>query len=271
MNLPRKPALYWGLITAAALALSVFLLFGKGFSSKKVVIEINNESRDSGPVSNFLDFVRSSLSMLRIEEGKITGKDKYPLHKKITSTVFWIGEKAGDDNGDIPNSSSAWDEAWSKHFGGTDDPGKRNGFFPQGFVPKENPFYVALPFNDFDENGKRKKEAMKYIPWAGEKKWKDEESVCKNQWVKITKGDKTVYAQWEDVGPFKENDYSYVFGKEIPLNRINDRAGIDVSPAVRDYLGLEDIDEVDWQFISEKDVPDGDWKKIVTTSQIYWE
>jgi len=273
MKLEIKQSLFWGLITAVALTITLVILFGTELSSKKVVIEIDHETENPGIVMSFIDFIKTSLSTLKFEGSDVSRDDinSYPLHKDIKSTIFWVGEDAGDDNGDIANSSSAWDEAWSKHFGGTDDPEKRNGFYPRGFTPKENSFYVALPFNDFDAKGKRKKEALKYVPWSGEKNWKEEESICKNHWVKITKGDKTAYAQWEDVGPFKENDYSYVFGKEKPLNKINDHAGIDVSPAVRDYLGLEDIDQVDWQFVSEKDVLDGDWKKIITSSQIFWE
>ena len=85
------------------------------------------------------------------------------------------------------------------------------------------------------------------------------------------KNSKTVYAQWEDVGPFKENDAAYVFGTATPASKTNKNSGIDVSPAVRDYLGLKDIDKVDWQFVDEKDVSQGPWKNIVTVSQIDWK
>jgi hypothetical protein len=34
-----------------------------------------------------------------------------------------------------------------------------------------------------------------------------------------------------------------------------------VSPAVRDYLGLEDTDVTDWKFVDFKDVPPGPWAK----------
>lgn len=76
------------------------------------------------------------------------------------------------------------------------------------------------------------------------------------------------YAQWEDVGPFEVDDADYVFGNSRPKNKINNNAGLDVSPAVRDYLGLEDIDIIDWQFVDFKDVPKGAWKEIITNSQI---
>jgi hypothetical protein len=204
------------------------------------------------------------------ESTQITG-NKYFIHKNITVTFFWVGEGASKDNNDISNSSSAWDEKWAKHFGGVDNPKKRNGFFPAGFTPKENPFYFALPYNDFDSNGKRKQEVYALIPWAKEKKWGELESVCKNRWIKIAKGNKTVYAQWQDVGPFKEDDKNYVFGKTLPKSKINNNAGLDVSPAVKTYLGLSDIDKIDWQFVDSSVVPDGPWKKRITTSQVYWE
>ncbi|MDL5503374.1 MAG: hypothetical protein QSU88_09175, partial [Candidatus Methanoperedens sp.] len=90
------------------------------------------------------------------------------------------------------------------------------------------------------------------------------------KWIKITKGDKSAYAQWEDVGPFEIDDIDYVFGDSKPKNDINNNAGLDVSPAVRDYLGLEDIDKIDWQFIEPGNVPDGPWTEIITRSQISW-
>ena len=82
--------------------------------------------------------------------------------------------------------------------------------------------------------------------------------------------DKEAYAQWEDTGPFVEDDGDYVFGDAEPANHEFDGAGLDLSPAMRDYLGLKEHDYVDWQFVDYDDVPDGPWKDIVTTMQVYW-
>lgn len=195
---------------------------------------------------------------------------QFPVHTNITATYFWAGEEADKDNKNISNLPSAWDDQWTQHFGGVDDPQKRNGFMPAAFVPKENPFYFALPYNDYDAKGNQKKDIFQLAGWAKASGGSGPISVCKNQWVKITKGDKVAYAQWEDVGPFNENDKNYVFGNAQPKSKTNDHAGIDVSPSVHDYLDLGDIDKVDWQFVNIQDVPDGPWKKIITTSQIYW-
>ena len=65
--------------------------------------------------------------------------------------------------------------------------------------------------------------------------------------------------------------FDYVFGDKKPKNNTNDHAGLDVSPAVKDYLTLSDIDKVDWRFIDEDEVPDGPWKSTITTSDVYWE
>lgn len=203
-------------------------------------------------------------------QAPVVATSSYPVHKNISTTYFWAGEEADADNKNISNSPSAWDEQWAQHFGGVDDPNKRNGLVVAKFVPKENSFYFALPYNDFDENGNRKKDVNNVIPWASSKKWGANESICKNQWIKITKGAKTVYAQWEDVGPFKEDDQAYVFGNANPKSKTNDNAGLDVSPAVKDFLGLGDVDKTDWQFIDASQVPDGPWKTTVTTSQINW-
>jgi len=189
----------------------------------------------------------------------------FPEHKNVIVSVFWVGEQADNANDFISNRASAWDINWMEHFGGVDDPENRNGFLPADFTPKENPFYFALPYNDFDSDGNRKPDAFDTVYWATDKNWGIRESMCKNQWLKINKDGLAAYAQWEDVGPFGENDGGYVFGPDDPSNTKKSEAGLDVSPAVRDYLGLSGIDKVSRQFVRESDVPDGPWKSIVTT------
>ncbi|MEI6650388.1 MAG: hypothetical protein WCL23_03050 [Candidatus Moraniibacteriota bacterium] len=196
--------------------------------------------------------------------------DNYPLHRGVYATLFWVGEDASADNKNISNSPSAWDDAWLKHFGGVDNPKKRIDFYPSRFTPKENPFYVALPYNDFDKKGKRRSDVSAVVPWATEKSYTKDQSMLKNRWVKIMKGDSVVYAQWEDVGPFGENDSAYVFGADKPKSKTNKSAGIDLSPAVNTYLNLGDLEKVDWRFVDDEDVPDGPWKQLVTTSQVFW-
>ncbi|MEW8410513.1 MAG: hypothetical protein AB2696_16875 [Candidatus Thiodiazotropha sp.] len=192
------------------------------------------------------------------------------LHEEVSTTIFWVGEDASAENGYIANHDSAWDVRWMEHYGGVDSPDQRSGYYPAAFVPMENPFYFALPYTDFDPGG-RKQSAYDRIPWSNEKAvWPDDESMCKNRWIMIIKGTRIAYAQWEDAGPFESDDVDYVFGTDEPLNTINGSAGLDVSPAVRDYLGLSDIDVVDWMFVEEEDVPDGPWKQLVTDSMITW-
>ncbi len=210
---------------------------------------------------------------ITIQEGNITSqnikKDSYILHKEIRITTFWTGEEASSENANIPNLASAWDDMWMLNYGGEDTPKERNGYYPAGFKPTENPFYFALPYNDFDENGQKKADIESYIPWATSED-KTDISICKNRWIKIVKDNRTAYAQWEDVGPFGETDSAYVFGDALPKNKLNNDAGLDVSPAIRDYLGLNGMDIVDWQFVDEKDVPQGPWSKIITTSNTNW-
>jgi uncharacterized protein (TIGR01370 family) len=191
------------------------------------------------------------------------------LHENVSTTVFWIGEPASPDNGFIANDDSAWDECWKEHYGGIDDPTQRAGFLPAGFTPKENPFYVALPYNDLDSNGDRKANVPDLIPWAKTATIPTTQSAVKNRWLKIMSGAATCYAQWEDVGPFQENDVRYVFGASRPRNPINKHAGLDVSPGLRDCLGIADgITPTSWRFVESSEVPDGPWKTVVTTSQL---
>ena len=192
----------------------------------------------------------------------------YPIHSDITTTVFWVGEPADKDNQFIDNLASMWDDKWVADFGGVDDPNSRNGYYPSKFIPHENPFYFALPYTDI-VNGSRMPDAYR-VYWSHDKIWDVSESMVKNKWIKITKGDKTVYAQWEDAGPFVYDDVNYVFGTTDPQNTQNNNAGLDVSPAVSDFINLygHTNNVVTWQFVDFNDVPDGPWKNIITTSQI---
>jgi hypothetical protein len=128
--------------------------------------------------------------------------------KAAIATVFWVGEEATADNGFIPNVRNAWDVEWQTHYGGVDDPNVRCGYRPCSFVPRENPFYIALPYDDMHDNGTRKSKTS-IIPWDRPGATK---SLLKNRWVAVRANDKTCYAQWEDVGPFETDDAAYVFG-----------------------------------------------------------
>src|SRR5262245_47230976 len=92
--------------------------------------------------------------------------DRYPWKKNIVTTTFWIGEKPTKNN-PVPNHKSSWDIKWAQNYGGTDTPDRsqRTGeFIPADFVPKQNPFYIALPYNDKTSKG-HKPEAKQVIPW----------------------------------------------------------------------------------------------------------
>jgi hypothetical protein len=76
---------------------------------------------------------------------------RYPWKKNIVTTVFWIGERATRNN-PVPNTKSAWDLRWGRHYGGYDNPTDRANYIPVRFIPNQNPFYVALPYNDVNHN-----------------------------------------------------------------------------------------------------------------------
>jgi hypothetical protein len=192
----------------------------------------------------------------------------FPLHRHITTTFFYVGEPATAANGFIPNVRSAWDDFWQQHYGGVDDPVHRNGFLPAGFLPGQNPFYFALPYDDLNDQGVRKANARRVIPWARTTHVPPGDSLVKNRWILIQAHGKVAYAQWEDVGPFLTDDTAYVFGNAPPANTDGVHSGLDVSPAVRDFLGLADVDHTRWRFVNAGQVPGGPWQQIVTTSQV---
>jgi hypothetical protein len=188
-----------------------------------------------------------------------TNTGKYFWHSNIVTTTFWIGETSSGNN-PVPNEASAWDLNWSRDYGGLDLPqsGDRQGFLPAKFVPRQNPFYIALPYNDV-AGGKTKSEAAQIIPWFKATFVRSGQTVLKGRWLAVRKGNRTCYAQWEDVGPFQTDHWEYVFGTDRPRPNLNRGAGLDISPAVRDYLQVQQTDTTDWKFIESAEVPPGPW------------
>lgn len=152
------------------------------------------------------------------------------------------------------------------------------------YLTEENPFYFALPYRDFYYTVDGSEEPVRKDYYGI--------SDVKNRWIEILyiDGDNkvSVYAQWVDVGPWNYYDPYYVFGDQRPYAemgidmgwsskgyRETNKAGLDVSPTVMEYLSdivnqdflSEGIMEVNWRFVEEKDVPDGPWLKKVSTSQ----
>ncbi len=195
---------------------------------------------------------------------KVHSPGTMPWHFDITATYFYIGELPSKNN-PTPNTASSWDSAWDDNYGGFDDPNPANRcpitYAPLGFTPQLNPFYVALPYNDIEKGGP-KPEAEKVIPWYHRDKGGKYESVCRGTWVQIYYNGKYCFAQWEDCGPFRTDDWEYVFGNARPKNEHNKAAGIDISPAVRDYLGITTgTATVHWRFVDFTRVPGGPWAK----------
>ena len=180
-----------------------------------------------------------------------------------TATMFWVGEAASADNGYIANFSSAWTTDWVGAFGGVDDPTNRCGYNPCGFTPNENPFYAALPYGDYTEFGQ--KGNLNVIPWFSGSV-PDGSSILKNHWIAVSKNGSTAYVQWADVGPFNDDDHGYVFGSASSAYY----AGLDLSPAAMDYLGIDDIGTVTWRFVESHEVPAGPWTNITTSSPPNW-
>jgi len=246
----------------AALLSSVTSFFAHGAVTKAEPTKASFSKKSEGKS----DDSRVSLASLifapnHLRSAPAPGKS-YPWKCQIVTTIFWIGEQPSGNN-PVPNRSSSWDKTWSKSYGGFDDPNPshRSDYTPVKFTPRQNPFYCALPYNDKAATGHRP-EAARVVPWFNEAYQGPGVSVCKDRWIAIRKGNKIAYAQWEDAGPFRTDHWEYVFGNERPKPNLNKGAGLDVSPAVRDYLGLNETDVTDWQFVDFKHVPRGPWSKL---------
>jgi hypothetical protein len=181
---------------------------------------------------------------------------RYHWHVNIGCTIFWIGESPSAH--DPGNRASSYNSRWLADYGGADSPTDRAGYLPARFVPRLNPFYVALPVQDV-LNGHTLPQAAKWIPWFRQRFRRDGESVLYGRWVAIKHGNRTAYAQLADCGPYHVDDWNYCFGNARPALHANNDAGIDCSPSVRDYLNLSPLDRVDWKFVSDQQVPRGPW------------
>jgi hypothetical protein len=146
---------------------------------------------------------------------------RHPWKNNIVTTVFWVGEQPTQNN-PVPNCKSSWDVNWAKNFGGYDnpDPRARRGYIPARFIPRQNPFYIALPYNDVTK-GSTKPEAPRVIPWFRESFVKAGRTVLKGRWVVIRHRGREAYGQWEDCGPFRTDHWQYVFGNQRPLPNLN--------------------------------------------------
>lgn len=229
-------------------------------------------SDPQSPIGSSLDFQKQAMrlrenALMEISPQVVTasnyrsGFNRYPWKRNIVTTVFWVGEHPTANN-PVPNYKSSWDPAWARNYGGYDNPdsSKRRNFIPIGFTPRQNPFYIALPYNDVTR-GTTKPESRKAIPWFKQAFERPGKSVVKGRWIAIKYGNRICYAQWEDCGPFRTDHWEYVFGNERPRPNLNQGAGLDISPAVRDYLGMGNKDVTDWKFVEARDVPPGPWTK----------
>lgn len=185
---------------------------------------------------------------------------RYPWRENIVTTIFWIGERPTQNN-PTPNHKSSWDASWAYNYGGYDNPDVafRRGYIPASFTPRLNPFYIALPYNDVTQ-GRNKPEAASVVPWFRQAFTEPGKTVLRGRWLAIRYGGRVAYAQWEDCGPFRTDHWEYVFGNERPRPNLNKGAGLDVSPAVRDYLGIGSIAVTSWRFVDENEVPPGPWR-----------
>lgn len=234
----------------------------------------------------------------------------YPWHTNIVATTFWVGELFNSKLSDGSQVCSTYDSKWALHWAGFSTgtvpkkadgcPGSPSGgcdgitgskgtcktearkapdFWPTKAKPRENPFYLDLPYDDIND-AKAFKARCTDIPWAaGSSKCKDDTySFMKNRWVHlIGASGRDCYGQIEDAGPSHGSlyhDAAYVFGSgdKRPAQREYNRAGADVSPALNGCLGFKDLDgdtdKVKWRFVEKVDVPDGPWLKVVTTSGV---
>lgn len=210
---------------------------------------------------------------------------QYPVHTRIIATTFWVGEIFDPDAEDGSQMYSTYDDHWYRNYGGCDGKirrgvcrterrVKKNGYFPRHMTPKQNPFYLDLPYDDLNDRIGFARRG-KVIPWAKRPKYarrvnNPNVSLMKNRWVRIASRGHVCYGQIQDAGPGTYHDAAYVFGRTDarPASKRYNNAGVDVSPALNGCLRFKSLngkrDRVNWRFVDGRDVPRGPWKRIVT-------
>jgi hypothetical protein len=206
------------------------------------------------------------------------------------ATTFWVGEIFDPSAPDGSQVTSTYHSAWLRDYGGCDGVGSgtgcrterrsgRNGWFPTAMTPRQNPFYLDLPYDDVNDAAAFAARG-RVVPWANAPGYAGRArdagfSYLENRWVRLRGPHGAVcYGQVEDAGPGDYADARYVFGShdERPQNTRFNGAGLDVSPALNGCLGFAelngDTDLVSWQFVDAGQVPAGPWRRIVTTSGV---
>ncbi len=250
----------------------------------------------------------------------------YPTHTNIVGTTFWVGEIFNANLADGSQVCSTYNGQWAlQHtgvnlgttpssasgcpgsvYGGCDGVSSgtgsnftcsteardaSNGYFPKNQpTPKENPFYLDLPYDDVNDSAAFQQRCQ-VIPWAAADNAATGVNHCadpnysymKNHWVKLSGPNGNVcYGQIEDAGPSSGTAYhdaAYVFGSTNlrPANTdfsadAAQGAGMDVSPALNGCLGFAELDgsgdHVSWSFVDRANVPAGPWLTVQTTSGV---
>ena len=171
-----------------------------------------------------------------------TSTRSYPLHTNIVATTFWVGELFNASLSDGSQVCSTYDSAWAYHWSGINNgtvpsgaagcagsivggcdgvPGANNtcsteartatnGYFPTKVTPKENPFYLDLPYDDLNDSTAFAQRCTT-IPWANDPGYAghctDKSfSYMKDRWVKLIGANNNVcYGQIEDAGPSRQS------------------------------------------------------------------
>lgn len=213
------------------------------------------------------------------EDGPLPGTTAartYPMHTSVPASVFRIGAQVPGQGDDEQSLRSGWDRDWAAHFGGCDGYGSPGAscrsdlagrtppdWFPVALVPKENPYYLGLPYNDLDDLAGRTASPWARDPGYAKHLADPTFSLVKNRWVQVTGTTGSCYGQVEDTGPGR-SDAGYVLGAARPAHT----PAINLSPALARCVGMTDAaagGRVDWAFVDRP--PAGPWTAVPTSRQ----
>ena len=190
-----------------------------------------------------------------------TSTPRYPWKTNIVTTVFWIGEQPTENN-PVPNNKSSWDANWTSNYGGYDTPGclVAPQLHPGLVRPAPESILLSRCRTTTLPTASSNRKPRWLFPGSSNPIPSRANLSARIAGSRSAKATASAMRNGKIAGPFRTDHFQYVFQNERPKPNLNRGAGLDVSPAVRDYLGLPPTDVTDWQFVEVRDVPPGPWR-----------
>jgi len=229
--------------------------------------KVFGDEQSTSPYATAADFAKYAMKLRSRPCSKSSRKflsdqlasavQRYPWKTSIVTTVFWVGEQAGGNN--RSKLQKFLDFNWSENYAEPILRFQRTAqLHPNCFYSQAKPLLLCFTVHDVT-HGQFKPEAPLVIPWFKHEYRGRGSRYAEIDGLPFVRQSHLLCAMGR-LRSVSHDHFQYVFGNERPKPNLNHGAGLDVSPAVRDYLGLAPTDVTDWQFVEVRDVSSGPWR-----------